>query len=107
MGAAIVVEDLKRPVLLHVLDGNLFDFSMMTMLDLFDVEDSRNDMSPQMVEVAHQPCTSRVPVHQSYGHLHKHMNTNNEKIKTNTKLDQPILLFIIWQTQVFSGLVLR
>ena len=49
VGAAIVVEDLKRPVLLHVLDGNLFDFSMMTMLDLFDVEDSRNDMSPQMV----------------------------------------------------------
>ena len=75
MGAAIVVEDLKRPVLLHVLDGNLFDFSMMTMLDLLDVEDSRNDMSPQMVEVAHQPGTSRVPVHQSYGHLHEHINT--------------------------------
>ena len=49
MGAAIVVEDLKRPVLLHVLYGNLFDSSMMTMLDLLDVEDSRNDMSPQMV----------------------------------------------------------
>ena len=49
MGAAIVVEDLKRPVLLHVLYGNLFDFSLMTMLDLFDVEDSRNDVSPQMV----------------------------------------------------------
>ena len=49
VGAAIVVEDLKRPVLLHVLCGNLFDFSMMRMLDLFDVEDSRNDMSPQMV----------------------------------------------------------
>ena len=49
VGAAIVVEDLKRPVLLHVLYGNLLDFSMMTMLDLFDVEDSRNDMSPQMV----------------------------------------------------------
>ena len=48
MGAAIVVEDLKRPVLLHVLDGDLFDFSMMTMLDLFDVEDSRNNMSPQI-----------------------------------------------------------
>ena len=46
---AIMVEDLKRPVLLHVLCGNLFDFSMMTMLDLLDVEDSRNDMSPQMV----------------------------------------------------------
>ena len=77
MGAAIVVEDLKRPVLLHILYGNLFDSSMMTMLDLLDVEDSRNDMSPQMVEVAHQPGTSRVPVqvHQSYGHLHEHMNT--------------------------------
>ena len=47
VGAAIVVEDLKRPVLLHVLYGILF--SMLTMLDLFDVEDSRNDMSPQMV----------------------------------------------------------
>ena len=47
--AAIVVEDLKRPVLLHVLYGSLFDFSMMTMLDLLDVEDSRDDMSPQMV----------------------------------------------------------
>ena len=47
MDAAIVVEDLKRPVLLHVLCGNPFDFLMMRMLDLFDVEDSRNDMSPQ------------------------------------------------------------
>ena len=49
VGAAIVVQDLKRPVLLHVLGGNLFYFSMMTMLDLFDVEDSRDNMSPQMV----------------------------------------------------------
>ena len=49
MGAAIVVEDLKRPVLLHVLYGNLFDFSLLTMLDLLNVEDSRNDVSPQMV----------------------------------------------------------
>ena len=49
MGAAIVVEDLKRPVLLHLLCGNLFDFSMMAMRDLLDVEDSRDDMSPQMV----------------------------------------------------------
>ena len=49
VSAAIMVEDLKRPVLLHVLCDNLFHFSMMTMLDLFDVEDSRNDMSPQMV----------------------------------------------------------